>query len=682
MMAKLSTTESDIPLLRALKKLFEEQEPPKINVLKKMILALVKTRQADILTRLNDGANVLQKLLQYYQRFPANDDLHQFLNKFVHSHKLLQVCGKLFKQRWDDDSGLEFSSFLTTADSPGDVYNEAVKVKLTCRNIAEAALAAFMLETALYENYNIPMRSATKILPVVFDEVEGSNQIEVVINYRPEDYLNIEGPPNLRVRDELLAAAFCGPEKDFYSYYVAKYGVQNTRGMSISYESKPPERIAAAAFAALAQPGDDVIPACSARLLIVTRTGLGVGNFINARVAIEGICRKMPQVQVDWVIANDGDSLPITGAISSQVTVYETDALWKLFPLIRALSLTADLVVSLPNNFLSFAENELPGIQLALAPESPTMVLLEYNATYDDDIIPPHYLIFGSGVNAGGNSLGLLRPGALDLPLTLDEKRVNLCKNKSAAGLFRTIPGAPLYFGYAYLPEKGIQDDIQGLKMVDILALFVQHAKFARHTHIKIVLPLDVETIRASMRIYPAIFADCKLSFTNATSKSDINEGAQLNIEIFNLFPFENIVFRSLMDYAAACNTPVVCTGDQSLMEIFFTMTEGFLYLYQLLSHKADMFKKIKEITLDSKLSHLYHILGKLENSIGSDDVIYVAKYLIDNQVPLKTESVTLAAIIKNQPDLVDGLTRVISAVTAGSARPEEKMELAAAASI
>ncbi len=37
--------------------------------------------------------------------------------------------------------------------------------------------------------------------------------------------------------------------------------------------------------------------------------------------------------------------------------------------------------------------------------------------------------------------------------------------------------------------------------------------------------------------------------------------------------------FRLLMDYAAAHNTPIVATGDQSFMELLFTITTGFVFI-------------------------------------------------------------------------------------------------------
>lgn len=251
---------------------------------------------------------------------------------------------------------------------------------------------------------------------------------------------------------------------------------------------------------ALALTGDScpVVLDLPVRLLVVTRTVLGSGNYLNARLTMEGLCRTIPHIRIDWVVAHDGDTLPRTVPLPPQVTCYETDALWKLFPVIRALSLDAQLICSFPNFFLIDAEKKFLPLTLSDSVTSRFIMLNEYNSTYAPEEVPPYYLSLNSGVNAGVGSLGLIKPAPLCTAGSLAEKRALLLLDEKAKKIFSTNPEAPLYFAYGYLPKKDGHSSIVGMRIVDFFALFIEHAKRSGHSSIKIVMPIDPDTIARS----------------------------------------------------------------------------------------------------------------------------------------------------------------------------------------
>ena len=670
-LTQLSLTPDNKLLLSATTRLLAEQNPAQITGLKALIFRLIKSGNVNLLTPYLENT-ILVELLRYYHRTHVGDVLGVSLMRFYAIRQFTDLCEALFKQRWPQGLCVEFAYFQSDLEPEYSILSGAVEIQLTCKNLAEAALATYMLETVLDENYNIRFRSAAKCLPVMFNKIEGmDDKIQVRICYLPLDFQKINGPLKLAIQDTLLMKMYVNLKNDYYDYCQLKYKIAGSSPSSVSAIGGPhlPD-IMAAAYRAISEPRRKHLHDFSAKLLIVTRTGLGSGNFMNARTTIEGLCTILPQLKIDWIVANDGDQLPTTTKLPTQVSLYETDSLWKVYPLIRSLSIDADAVVNLPNAFLIMAEKDLLNTPLILSEQCIPMIITEYNASYKSGTIPEQYLDLRSGINGGDRSLGLLKPMILDIPRTLDEKRQLLCEDEKAAYLFRHNPTAPLYMGYAYQPRKEVTNSIvQGLKPIDILALFIQHAKYSKHRHIKVVLPIDAGTIQEAIKVYPKIIAGCTICYTHSSNigespeKNEIGPEAELYIEIFHLFPFSNTTFRMLMDYSAAYNVPVVTTGDQSFMELFFTMTRGFVFLYQVMEHKKELLVEIKAIATAENLTVLQQLIAKTEYGVGSEDeLISLVDFINSREVDLKDETMKLLAVINAQPSLVDSFAQVIVA--------------------
>lgn len=100
---------------------------------------------------------------------------------------------------------------------------DAVGTSLICSDISHAALMACMVETVLKENYNIPLRSATKLFPIEFNKQE-DNTIELVFYYTPKDYLKISTATQFEISDKVLMSMFYNAEKNYYDYCSLTYG--------------------------------------------------------------------------------------------------------------------------------------------------------------------------------------------------------------------------------------------------------------------------------------------------------------------------------------------------------------------------------------------------------------------------------------------------------------------------
>jgi hypothetical protein len=413
------------------------------------IFALVRGKGANLLT-LYDKKPIFYVLLASSPK-DVDDDLQQLLQRFFAARKFVIFCNCLFVRR-DAALSVEYW-YLTNEDTSRKSYFlDAVGMSLICSDLSHAVLIACMLETVLKENYTIPLRSATKLFPIEFNKRK-DNTLELVFYYPPQDYLKISGGTQFEISDKVLMSMFYHSEKNYYDYCTLTYGVKNTHGIVPPPRPPVPQDTP---FSALAVTADScpIVLDLPIRLLVVTRTVLGSGNYLNARLTMEGLCRTMPHIKIDWVVAHDGDTLPRTAPLPPQVTCYETDSLWKLFPVIRALSLDAQLICSLPNFFLIHAEKMFLPLTLSDSVVSRFIMLNEYNSTYSSEEVPPYYLSLNSGINAGAGSLGIIKPAPLCTAGSLTEKRALLSMDEKTKQIFSTNPEAPLYFAYGYLPKK------------------------------------------------------------------------------------------------------------------------------------------------------------------------------------------------------------------------------------
>lgn len=672
-LAQLTSLELDAnaQLGRSVIQLMMESDQIKITQLKDIILTLIIEKSANVFKPCEDKT-VLQKLLSYYLEKNVKDPLFNLVVCMYRYQQFVNFCYRIFQLRKFHEIQLDTHFIFPHPQKPNNVHYLGYFI-LTCVSMDEAIFYATTLENFLYEHIGIPYRSSTKHFSIYFKHnSDNRNKTDVIFSYRPDDYLkwNFQSLSSVNPED-LVCPFFKNPGLDYYDYCDAKYPIKhNTRGfLQPTNTTDEPMDIESSVKTALSEPLPAEAHDFSAKLLIITRTGLGYGNFMNARLAIEGLCKKIPHLSIDWILANDGDTLPsISRSVPKQVALYETDALWKLFPLIRSLSMEADIVLYLPNNFLRLTEQELLGMPLILSPNPVMIEVSEYNYVHEKKAAYFKTLLLTSGINPPGPALGILKPSPLVFPKHLEEKRQRLCQDSTAAELFRNHPTAPLYFAYAYQPVKGmIKSDIVGMNLTDVLALFVQHAKSHLHTQIKLVLPIRKDTLQETFEAYPHVFTDCMIEYIDSNEMSTVLESpkppgiALLHIQIFNLFPLSNIVFRSLLDYAAAWNTPLVTTGDQSFFELFFSISQGFIFLYQLLEHKKPLLEQIKVIMATEQLITSLHLITMTEHGLHSEhDLIALSDYLYSHESQLKQESLTLRSIIQSQPELTESLAKVI----------------------
>lgn len=671
MLAKLTPRDATHLLTENVLRLTVADDPSKIASLKSVILNLITLEGANVLTLWKDKT-LLETLLEYYQTRHEKDHLSNLLGCVYRSQLFLKLCYQIFQMRKSDNPALH-SSFIYPTTQRSRNYHYLNIIYLTCESMDEAVFYAVTLENFLYQHLGIPYRSSTKYFTIRFDpNKEHAGKVDVRFVYRPEDYYKWTPQVSSLNLEELISPEFKNPSLDYYDFCTSTYPLKHiTRGVlpssQTTMQSMDVEHVI---MNALHGSFPSRANEFSAKLLVITRTGLGYGNFMNARLALEGLCKKMPNLHIDWILANDGDTLPtMQMSLPPEVVVYETDALWKLYPLIRSLSIDADIVLGLPNNFLKFAENDLAKMPLVLPHNTILLEISEYNVLYEKEVLDPNCLQLTSGINPPGPSMGILKPSPLVLPTPLDKKRELLCRDPKAMPIFRDHPTAPLYFAYGYQPVKELSSiaDIPGLNIRDVLALFVQHAKSHDQKQIKIVLPIRGDTLQDVFQTYPQVFSDCVVQFSDSKGISTVLDTTKLShkhtleIEIFNLFPFNNKTFRSLMDYAAANNTPLVTTGDQSFFELFFTIPQGFVFMYQLLKHKKPLLDQIKTIMTTEQLSASLTLITLTEQSIESEPALFnLVDFLNVHETQLKQESLKLSSIIQSQPELTESLAKVI----------------------
>lgn len=405
-------------------------------------------------------------------------------------------------------------------------------------------------------------------------------------------------------------------------------------------------------------------------IVVVTAIIAGSGNLFFARKILSALVESFPQATFNWVLGTNSSSDLDLSDVPSKVTVHQSDALWKLTPLIQELS-TGAIILHLPNNYLCHLEKTLG---LSFYPKAlESIEVHEYNN--DARKLPTS---FSSGINT---KLGIIKLPFLSFPRSLEEKRDALRKKDSLAQIFKRFSNAPLYFGYATTADFNL---VVNLRNIEILALFVAFAKQREQPHITIVLPISLDTIEEAIDRHPAIFSGCRFYYKNRREEIVWGKG-DTQIDIYHLFPFLNHDFRALMDYAAACDTPIVVTGDQSFTELFFTIESSFVFIYQLLHHKKSLLKAVDTLVNNKKLTHLSDLLTCLfRKRPETDRLIYLADFLFNNWDALKEETTILTKEIQNQPDLITNLAQIINktALEKKQEVAEEEHEAAEAAPV
>ena len=627
-------------------------------------------------SQLSSTKGLLEDLnsLSKIQSNPGSDD-----KEVLAKEALKKLVLKLLMLRW---SVKEVDAFwacnIYWRKDKNHPYYGVLQFIITCKDNAEAVLIAEMIEMILVRNYQIKRRVLTQLFPVRFEAKDRLNsQMTLILEYSPEDYLRINERSTLDF-DAQLISIFKDPSKDYYDYYALRHKslgreirrMRDAKCSAKALEIRPVlQKVAEAAIndqpVSVREPLE-----FNARILVITAIVLGLGNYMHARRVIETLCRKMPKLQIDWILADYELPLPEAQSLPDQVTLHQSGMLYQQFPLIQYLSLRADAIIGLPNNFLYYLQEQLPKIPMILSSEHPYLRVAEYNLEpLDLGVVNSLYDVdLRSGLNCKASllSLGIIKPDFLKFSVERCEKRAALETDNKGAIIFADNPVVPLYFAYIYSPKPYTNEsDVSGLRNIEVLALFIQHAKRNGDCCIKVILTIQAEEIQKAKELYPTIFTDCSIQlYSQREQVQAVFEEGQLLIQVYSLFPFENTMFRALSDYASSCNTPVVMTGDQSFVELFFTENDDVVALYQLLTHKVALFDAVKAIAQENELVHFAQLLTQMTNRIASEEqLIALTDAVFENYDALKAEFRKLKAIIQAQPDLVDSLTRVIPAV-------------------
>ena len=637
-------------------------------------------------------------LKTYYEQSPLKDDpLCRLLTQIKQLITMVNVIKSILTLRWQTEPPQLFAERIKTKP-PFDNHDHLLQLGIDCRSLSEAALVADFLEAVLASNYGVHYRTGHQFGTVEFCELETPEGVSVYLHYMPTCYALVThcNPDYSKVADKALIQAFCDAHADYDDYHIKKYSIQDTRGLSPSRicQHTAVDTVKKTLFAGsgIQTTPQEKLTRFKGRILCVTSIVLGAGNYMNAYLTVEGLCKTMPNIQIDWILADNGMPIPSTRSLPSQVTLYQHCELWKLYPLIRSLSLEADMILGLPDNFLWFCERQILSTALNLSDRACYVLINEYNYNYNRSGLPPYsYVSLDSGI--GGlppHSLGIIHPQTVLFGESLGNKRTDLYQHPKIRTLFSIGTATdPMYFGYVYAPKKA-GHEIKGLTILEVFAIFVMHAKL-RHSHsCYIVLPLTPEHIMEACERYSSIFQACSIHYTNTAQTVVFHNGAsQYTFHVVNLFPWSNLEFRALMNYAAAYDTPVVATGDQSIIELFFSMTEGFIFLYQLLCHKKPLFDQLVSITNNAGLCAIKELLKRslhtrltASTHLNEEDYLKeLAEYIIIMNRKLKRESLLFMSLIKSQPNLIESLSQAICAsvhaqremTEASSVTPQDK---------
>ena len=549
-----------------------------------------------------------------------------------------------------------------------------VTLKINCRNTAEAVLTAEVIETILTQTYQINSRISTQYFPVNFTGSKNplNPEMTIILHYQPVDYVNVHKSQALNC-DQQLMMIFKEPENDYYDYFALRENIPNIKSIQSSREMLHVRQdLQEAAEKSI---DNDGASECSpieykAKILFITAIGLGSGNYMHALRAITQLSEKMPQLQMDWILADYHLPTPKAAALPPQVTLHQSRMLYQQFPLIQSLSLTVDLIIGLPNKFLDHLQDNFSEVPMLMSNRCPYLSVIEYNIDESEPISrePLYDVILQSGINTKKHpvSLGIIKPDCMQFPVERNLKKQALQKYSQCAIIFADHPDVPLYFSYVYAPKPHMSNSqIMGLQNIDVLAFFIQYAKRREEHHIKVMLSIRLEDIQNAKKMYPRTFADCTIQlYSHPKQAQDKLADGKLVIQIYDIFPVDNEVFRALSDYASSWDTPVVMTGDQSFLELFFTENHQPVVLYQLLSHKKGLFQAIKNFAEFIDAKHLCELFRIIENRFGSEDqLVALADFVLSHYQNIQLEFQTLKLYIQDQPDLVDSLSRVIPTV-------------------
>lgn len=620
-----------------------------VDHVKSDILRLVSARRDKIYTP-NHGKTVLHALMQYYEEFNEKDDFNQFIRNITPEEKFIAICHQILLKRWPQ--GRPCYARIETDAKP------FVQIMYDCDSFYEAFLVAHAFDTILEENYKFFPRAAVNSKEAIRFASLYDNKIRVTCQFYPQEYKPGDKPLELRktlsVSEKSLSTCLTNHKLNYTHYCEAK-GWPTTRGL-------PPP--GAPGLNIARQVSDAPVEARNipCKILVITDIIAGSGNLFFARKIIGELTQHFPQTEFHWILADSGSEQSFPG-LSDQTHVHRSDALWKLTPLIEALSSGA-FVLHLPNHYVSQYEHRLK-TKFIHSP-FPSIIVNEYNTP--NSTIVENRVQFGSGIN---NGLGIVKPIPLNFPNSLEDKRAALCKIPELAPVFQKAREVPVFFGY--VAHFNTFTLLWNLRHFEILAIFALFAKEKKLNHFKVILPISYSNILNAIKLYPRAFNDCSFYYKSHSREIEWGKG-EIQIEIFNLFPFENSTFRALMDYGAACETPVVATGDQSFTELFFSIQTPFVFIYQILNLKRPLYHALRDLVEKENLTTLFTHLRKSSQFECTEEhqLISLANFLVENWVALKEETAKLTKIMQEQPNLSENLAEKIKHVMLANQKREE----------
>lgn len=582
-------------------------------------------KQPQVLLELIDGQaaiHILRRLLAI-----TSDEFESIKRLVILIENTMLPCYQLLVQRlgharFTDSVNM---SFFTDRTFNRITYDLVFCVTLTADSADELAMLLTLYETILETNYKISRRARSPL------GMYYPSKLTAQLYYDVNELTNLTFPYHLNLVGQADTFIALTNSKIKYSQFSQISWTEAYRSVNKFLDPQN----------------------C---IVVVTSNALGSGNYMHARHTIKKLTAADPNLKVIWFIELMQGVLPEIDEIAN-VQTYHTVELWEMFPLISYCVKSSLLSLSVLNPFWVFYHDRFD-MQLA-EPRKPILSVVEMSHRdhyHSDTAVEP--LPLGIPSEKFPNDIGILKPDRLpaefdnhktlgdyvmaQLPL-LNQLKINL--------------EHPTFFGYLYVNDKGKASGIAALSVMDVLALFVVYALELGQTEINIFLPVSMNDVNAAIVLYPNVFKASRIRLANASGLGEcsITDKPKLIVNIINPFPIANTVFRALIELAMKHQTPVAVTGDQSFFELFFSNTQQFVFMYQVLDHKKVFLNEMMALLLDNKLNYTHKLLS-LYKEFGVDAFVLneIVEFIVQHRGELNRESQQLAAIVHAAPDSCD----------------------------
>lgn len=402
------------------------------------------------------------------------------------------------------------------------------------------------------------------------------------------------------------------------------------------------------------------------KIVLATETGPALGNLslsikmANALVAQAGW-------EVVLFVGMSGHTDP-GYQIDQRVQYYRSDfGLMMLYPEMRFHTQANNVVTISLCNFLDHAiqQWQLPAISNQ---QNPIINMPDYQSDISTGrLLGNVKLPIGLSID-DKPSLGIIHPEEVCLE-SREHIQAALQKLYSVHPnhiyLFGYDKTIPTYFGYVYNPYRHqIISKISGIDVIQTFLMFIGHLRASQQSQAKIYLPIRFDQLQELLinSDNQSLLGEFTFHYSDNQVSQNLGSGKK-HVWILNLFPIQHQVFRLLMQDAMLCETPIAVTGDQSLMEAFFAHPV-FTLIYQVLAHKEMLFnvllKLCDQVGANFLSMHLQH-LQSIKNSRHSDQWMRIGAQMHEKKLHHQQDSHKLRGIIRAQPDLLDGIKRVVS---------------------